>query len=451
MQSSFYINMIPNTSQEMEESYGTSSLRRRYLKNSTGKFTFAEEKRSGFHSVGHFFRTVFLPQGYPDSVSDDYLTYQIWDTIQAFASSITGTLAHQAVLKGYGVGDESATILAATLTWLLKDGAGMMGRILFAWMQGTNLDCDAKRWRLFADIINDIAICLDILGPHFPAMFTFIVCVSGVLKSIVGVSGGATRAALTQHQARRNNMADVSAKDGSQETLVNLAALLCSFILVPIVTGHHVLIWTLYILFTCLHLYSNFSAVRCVVMETLNQARLHILLQEYFKTGTILSPRIVNSREPVLWSTRRTLDIKLGVSISSLAKRSPDMQHLLEIFKKRGYLLWTENKGSVNISLSSSSGDLDQLKACYHAELLNFLREGKSLTVPPDIKVTEDSTLEADLAGENNTWSFADETFPRFLEDLSSHDWNTGVLLLGADEWRTHLGPGVASRHVKQL
>ena len=37
-----------------------------------------------------------------------------------------------------------------------------------------------------------------------------------VLKSIVGVSGGATRAALTLHQARRDNMADVSAKDGSQ-------------------------------------------------------------------------------------------------------------------------------------------------------------------------------------------------------------------------------------------
>jgi len=40
--------------------------------------------------------------------------------LQAFASSITGTLAAQAVLKGYGVGDESATVLAATLTWLLK-------------------------------------------------------------------------------------------------------------------------------------------------------------------------------------------------------------------------------------------------------------------------------------------------------------------------------------------
>jgi hypothetical protein len=35
-------------------------------------------------------------------------------------------------------------------------------------------------------------------------------------QCIVSVAGGATRAALTVHQARRNNVADVSAKDSSQ-------------------------------------------------------------------------------------------------------------------------------------------------------------------------------------------------------------------------------------------
>ena len=50
-------------------------------------------------SVETFLRNVFLPEGYPDSVSDDYLSYQIWDTIQAFASSISGSLATQAVLE----------------------------------------------------------------------------------------------------------------------------------------------------------------------------------------------------------------------------------------------------------------------------------------------------------------------------------------------------------------
>lgn len=36
------------------------------------------------------FKSVFLPQGYPDSVSEDYIHYQFWDTIQAFCSTISG-------------------------------------------------------------------------------------------------------------------------------------------------------------------------------------------------------------------------------------------------------------------------------------------------------------------------------------------------------------------------
>ncbi len=27
-------------------------------------------------------QSVFLPQGYPESVSEDYLQYQFWDTVQ---------------------------------------------------------------------------------------------------------------------------------------------------------------------------------------------------------------------------------------------------------------------------------------------------------------------------------------------------------------------------------
>ena len=44
----------------------------------------------------------------------------LFQLIKAFCSSITGTLATRAVLKGYGVGDETATATAATITWMLK-------------------------------------------------------------------------------------------------------------------------------------------------------------------------------------------------------------------------------------------------------------------------------------------------------------------------------------------
>lgn len=82
------------------------------------------------------FRDVFLPHGYPDSVSEDYFNYQVWDTIQAFCSTITGIFTTQAILEGVGVGNPEATPLAAAITWVLKDGTGMLGRIIFAWWKG---------------------------------------------------------------------------------------------------------------------------------------------------------------------------------------------------------------------------------------------------------------------------------------------------------------------------
>lgn len=44
-------------------------------------------------------------------------------------------LATHSVLKGLGVGEEDKA-LSATVTWILKDGAGHIGRILFAYWKG---------------------------------------------------------------------------------------------------------------------------------------------------------------------------------------------------------------------------------------------------------------------------------------------------------------------------
>ena len=70
--------------------------------------------RAGFISVflpnGIFpISFIFSFVGYPNSVSEDYLTYQVWDTLQALASSLTGALATEAVLRGAGVGDQVDT------------------------------------------------------------------------------------------------------------------------------------------------------------------------------------------------------------------------------------------------------------------------------------------------------------------------------------------------------
>ncbi|XP_028913528.1 RUS family member 1 [Ornithorhynchus anatinus] len=382
--------------------------------------------------------SVFLPRGFPDSVSPDYLSYQLWDTVQAFASSLTGSLATQAVLRGVGVGDGTASVSAATVTWLLKDGTGMLGRIGFAWKKGSKLDCDAKKWRLFADVLNDAAMFLEIVAPAFPAYFTLTVCVSSLAKCIVGVAGGATRAALTVHQARRNNMADVSAKDGSQETLVNLAGLLVSLMLLPLVSDRPSLCLPLFLLFTSLHLYANFRAVRAVVMETLNEARLRLVLEHFLREGQVLSLASANEKEPLWTDVGPALTLALGVPLHSLVSDVSDLQ-LMKAGHQQAYLLhWDRARGHVQVALAQTAGPRAILRAATHGLLLGFLLEEEPLSGE-----SEALRKRVKAAPEMESWAIIEQThhvldalFPDFLRGLQAAGWETERHLLEVDEWR---------------
>jgi len=52
----------------------------------------------------------------------------------------------------------------------------MVGRIVFGWLQGSNFDTNAKTWRFMADILNDIAMFLEMLVVPFPDYFLGLVC-----------------------------------------------------------------------------------------------------------------------------------------------------------------------------------------------------------------------------------------------------------------------------------
>ncbi|XP_072298832.1 RUS family member 1 [Eucyclogobius newberryi] len=372
------------------------------------------------------FKSVFLPQGFPESVSADYIQYQLWDTAQAFCSSLSGTLATQASLRGVGVGNQEATVAAATATWLLRDGTGMLGRILFAWRKGTKLDSEAKKWRLFADVLNDVAMFMEILAPFFPAFFLLIVCSAGVFKSIVGVAGGATRAALTVHQARRDNMADISAKDGSQETLVNLAGLLVSLLLISLVTENPTLTLLLFSLFTVLHLVSNFKAVRSVVMETFNEARLDVVWQTFVRSGEILTPRDANAKEPVFNWFSGAVPIRLGVKLQELVHSPEELERVTRARQDKRFLIAVDNS-CVYVCLLLGASVRDEFESmCQALSLRKLLTQRK-----------KDKHRHWDLVEESK--SLLERHFDSFMKSLDETRWETSRNLLDWDEWRIRL------------
>ncbi|KAL6012006.1 hypothetical protein ACLOJK_002476 [Asimina triloba] len=76
-------------------------------------------------------------QGFPSSVTPDYVPFQVWDSLQVMLNASLKVLWDDALLSAIGVGQKSATVIGATF-------------------QGSNLDSNAKMWRLVADFMNDL-------------------------------------------------------------------------------------------------------------------------------------------------------------------------------------------------------------------------------------------------------------------------------------------------------
>ncbi|XP_074599805.1 RUS family member 1 [Brevipalpus obovatus] len=395
-------------------------------------------------AVWEFFQEVFLPRGYPDSVSSDYLEYQIWDSLQALGSSLAFNLSNHRVLKGLGVGDASASIIGATLTWMLKDGTGMIGRILFSYLKGFSLDVDCKKWRIFADIINDIAFLIDMISPIFSHYIILVQCSSGLLKSLVGTIGGSTRAAFTQHQARRKNLADVSAKDNSQETLVNLVALVLGLTIVPLIVPNATLTWISFIFFVIFHIYCNYKAVRAVKFEILNQARVAASVDQFLVHGDVLTVQEANNRENVWFfiAERWAGFTRFGVSISDhLESDRRATQVDRRSINKLGFLATYDSSGGIPLLVSFLKDKTDtrmKLRAIFFAHIMYLVatRDYIMVTIFPKImeKVVEnahnDDYMRAQCA------DIVENLFEDYYNQLVDEEWDLDEIIFLEDGWR---------------
>ncbi|KAI0394977.1 DUF647-domain-containing protein [Xylariaceae sp. FL0594] len=243
---------------------------------------------------------VFLPAGYPHTVTADYTPYQIYDSLQAFSSTIAGLLSSRAVLQGFGVGNAASTATGAVLLTVLQESTGRLATILFAHKLGQAIEPECKYYRFLADIFNDSAMILDVLSPALPGPAKVVaLCLSGVLRALCGVSGMSAKASLSAHFARSGNLAELNAKDGSQETVISLLGMLTGSVFVRFVQGRFaVWVWTVTLIGA--HLWTNYQAVRSVQMRTLNKQRATLLYTELLRSGRVLRPDQVAAKEHIL-------------------------------------------------------------------------------------------------------------------------------------------------------
>ncbi|XP_022716743.1 protein root UVB sensitive 1, chloroplastic-like isoform X2 [Durio zibethinus] len=303
---------------------------------------------------------LLLPEGFPDSVTSDYLDYSLWRGVQGVASQVSGVLATQALLYAVGLG-KGAIPTAAAINWVLKDGIGYLSKIMLS-KYGRHFDVNPKGWRLFADLLENSAFGLEMLTPAFPHLFVFIGAAAGAGRSAAALIQAATRSCFYAGFAAQRNFAEVIAKGEAQG-----------------------------------------MSYQSIQLRTLNPYRASLVFSEYLLSGQAPSIKEVNDEEPLfpavpflnLLSGNRELSVvlsseakqaaseiehrlQLGSKLSDIVNNKEDALALFSLYKDEGYIL-TEQEGKFCVVLKDSSSPQDMLKSLFQVNYLYWLERNAGI------------------------------------------------------------------------
>ncbi|KAJ7523319.1 hypothetical protein O6H91_18G046500 [Diphasiastrum complanatum] len=153
-------------------------------------------------------RNIFIPE----HVRPNYVPYMRWKFLHRVLSSILHVQSTQAMLRAIGVGAQRALPSAAALNWVLKDGLGRFGKLVYAASLGQTFDSDIKRVRFTTSMLFSISLGLEMLTPFFPHHFLLIATLANVGKSISFAAYVSTSSAILKSFALGDNLADIAAK-----------------------------------------------------------------------------------------------------------------------------------------------------------------------------------------------------------------------------------------------
>lgn len=363
-------------------------------------------------NIRHAFLNLFLPANYPDSVHPGYIQYQFFDSLQGLCSYLRSIASTAAVLSVAGVGDAEATVTSAVITWATNDGCAMIGGLLFSYYASGYFDSNVKEWRLFADIINDIGLTLEMILPYLSKSYIIIISMIATLcKVVCGIAAGATKGCITQHFAK-DNIADLTAKESIQETFVSLLGMILGIFLakatqtmqnsITVLKGsddemfwykHSPIIanWVIFVVLTVIHIWSNYTAVKMLKLHTLNRGRLTIALGHIAHeasmnmvnsisakqlSGSELRKHLVGPQDcnESMWEACsrvfRSSPINLGTKISFIIHLNGFKYSSLNENKEKHLIYPSQDLKYLYVALHENATDDDILKGFLHAMIV---------------------------------------------------------------------------------
>lgn len=371
-------------------------------------------------------KDFILPAGFPESVSDDYLEYMLWQ----FPTNVTGWICHALVtsslLKAVGVGSFSgstAAASAAAIRWVSKDGIGAVGRLIIGGRFGNLFDDDPKQWRMYADFIGSAGSIFDLTTLLYPTYFLPLASLGNLAKAVARGLKDPSFRVIQNHFAMSGNLGDVSAKEEVWEVAAQLLGLALGIIILdtPGLVSSYVALLSTWMSMRLFHLWLRFQSLSVLKFETINLKRARILVKAHVLQSKALGCIDCNKEENILtWQRFLKPRIIFGVPFSELiaVERSSAMVKILKLYTKEKYVLtvnqWQSRNFEVLISFKAGATSLSVLQSVWQAYWL-YEHWDSSIEV---VKALEDSLMNLE------------RRFDNFMELLEEAGWNTQKLNL---------------------
>lgn len=362
----------------------------------------------------------FLPDGFPMSVGSDYVPYTRWRLAAFFFGGSVGVFSTQGLLLAVGVGRQSAAPLAAALQWVIRDGIGRAGRMIFSQV-GTGFDAETKQYRLAAAFVLNLSCALESITPAVPQFFLPLACLANMAKGASTVAAASTRSSIYRSFMRSENLGDITAKQETVGVAGDLMGTAVGILLSRFTEGNRRRATAAFVAVSIAHLFSVYKEVKGIQLATLNRQRAHMLIKKYLNNGRVPDLAAVNRSERILnrpWlDSLHAPNINLGARLHECAPDAEALSYLLNMYKNERYLFTYENT-RLKIVLRSDAKSHDALKA--------FLQADYFWKIYKQSGVREDRNR----ALLQESYRFVNKNFDSFVREANQGGWRTDCVLL---------------------
>jgi hypothetical protein len=365
----------------------------------------------------------------------------------------TGTNSFYFVV-GAGVGSLEANALTSALIWVARDGIGMIGSLVLAYYCADGFEVNVKEWRLFADFLNNFALTLDLLaGWTSPLCYFWIVAVSTLAKSCCWLIAGATKARISAHFALPGHLADVTAKESTQETGIALLGILLGMICAHAMDDKAAVTWAVFVGLLILHQWANYRLIRVLILDTLNPQRIQLITHcaplspvspvDRRTLSRSLCPSAIASQEtlwrPVyLWFYGPRVGVSLERILRGIAECPRDNNvdvwtNIVDMWKDEPFIIGYDVTGHLTICLSDICDTKNIMRAHFIGCYIQRVNEHKPHLSPQKLykELIETQGRQA------QEW-FKKCIAPIVLNNSKYNEWNTTAdasrLIVGS--WR---------------